>query len=416
MPEAAVYGINPLIPSSSTNPGAPRRCGLLARLVCAVAVVAAAPAATRATALQLGANANESWLHLDPALLEQSRTDWVRGFVPVGAFLAAERDLRADPELAVLERAARSGRHVILSLKWDFALRHQRVPGPESAPEARAFACVDQLLARYGARLSILVLANEPLIDTAADDLEPQPDGSVPIATFLSRLGQHVAALQVHGADGQPLPLYLGALTRLDQSAQQAAPTTLALLADVEHAPYLQGLDLHLHQRTADQFALALAFARSHVTKPIIVTEFSPIWRYRAALAEPIGAAAAGQHFLTAHDYPSAWRVLDYVNHALSDPVPAAEWSEFLRSQTWFDPLFLPRTCAVMAAHGVTVATYAFSHGPRRPGPPRLLTLQSTPWLLNALFAPRLIAATTDNPASANPLLLPAYRAWQSAP
>jgi hypothetical protein len=212
------------------------------------------------------------------------------------------------------------------------------------------------------------------------------------------------------------LPLYLGALTRLDQPAQQTAPATLALLAEVQNAPHLQGLDLHLHQRSDDQFAVALDFARTHVTKPIIVTEFSPVWRYRAALPLPIGNDPTGQRFLTTHHYPPAWRVLDYVNHTLSAPVPASEWTEFLSSQSWFDLGFLERACAVMAAHHVTLATYAFSQGPRRPAAPRLLTLQTTPWLLNALFAPRTIAPTPDNLTSANPLLFPAYLARQTTP
>ncbi|MCX7016273.1 MAG: hypothetical protein NTW86_27575 [Candidatus Sumerlaeota bacterium] len=316
-----------------------------------------------AGAVEIGANVNEGLLLLERPLLDASHTSWVRGFVPALAFTQGPRRVETDEGLARMLEAARDGRRVILSLKWNLKAGNCRVPAPDSDTERAWFEWVARLLAACDGRLSIFVLANEPMIDTMPEDLEAGPDGVVPFARFTERLLARVSELGVKERDGKPLPLYLGAFTRLQAEPVQTSPAVRALLDLSVRDSRVAGVDVHLHNRTLDETRAALEFLRSQVAKPVIVTEFSLVWRYKAALKQPIGASDKGRAFAEAHGLAPSMKVLDYLNHIVASPISQEEWRAFLASQPWYVPDYLSKMADIMREHGVSVAAYSFSQG-----------------------------------------------------
>ena len=339
----------------------------------------------------LGANFNEHLTAARPAALDLalSPAGWVRGFLPAHEFLAGDRDLATDPGLATFHAAAAGGRHVALTLKWDFKRRDWRVPTPDSSLEQRCFAWAVEV-ARTG-RPDLLLLVNETFIDTPDEDLRPDATGTIPFVRFLQRLAAHVAAADLTGPDGHPLPLGAGGFTRLHSRAMQEHPATRALLPWLASSPDLHYVNFHLHHESLADFDAALTFAREALAdRPFVITEFSLVWAFRDGLGQALGATPAGRAFCARFNREPNQLARDYLSAAATNPVSETELHAFLRSTTWFDPDFLARACQLMTARGVTLATYAYlqeASGLERAGSP--LRPDTPPWRLNPVFQER---------------------------
>lgn len=377
--------------------------------------VAMAPAAPRAdlaldARLQLGANFNE-FLHTAQAEpLAVARVGWVRGFLPALDFIDGRRELGADAGLAAFRAAAARGQRVALTLKWNFLQRQERVPTPESAREQACFAFA--LAAARQGRPDVFLLINEYFPDTMPEDTLPDAQGKIPMVVFLQRLTAHVAAAGLRDPRGAPLPLACGGFTRVDLPRMQQHPSLRVLLPWLATAPELAYVNFHLHQQSLDQYAVALGYMRQHVpTKPFIVTEFSLVWVFRAHLEDALGASPTGRAFAQRHGLAPEMTVRAYVNAAMAQRVPEAQWHAFLNSQPWYDPEFLRQSCDLMERHGVTLATYAFlseSSGAQRP-----LRAGDTPWRLNPIYAERFAVSPDPQRPAVNPDFFAAFRARQ---
>ena len=381
---------------------------LTAALAClAPSPTTSAQAQSSAPNFSLGANVNESLPWLLPNLLRQSSVTWVRGFVPASEFLDGQRSYKADPGLATLKAAARSGQKVALSIKWDSAGRGHAgpVPHPGSSQEKDWFAFTDHLLDAMSGSLSLFVLNNELYIDAKPEDLQPDSTGQVPIDRFLSRLADHVAAEHRTTADGSPLPLYVGGFTRLDHENNQTSPATTQMLAIINNNPNITGADYHLHQPDMATTLTAMEFMHRHVpSKPLMVTEFSLVWKWKAHILDPIGATDAGKQFAQKYGISPKATVLEFSNDAFAHPIPEAEWQAFLASQPWFEPHYLTSIARLMRANGIVLATYAFTLNPliTPQMPPRHLRDNEDPWYLNQLFIPGLALSPDPKRAPEN--------------
>ena len=403
-----------------------RMLGGLGRLALVAAILSiwtapkchAAPSPGAAAAIELGGNVNESLDWLLPSLLDQSHTSWVRGFVPAFQFMRGERTFGADPGLAALNAAARSGRHVILSIKWDCVGRGEdgRVPLPDSPKEKQWFRFADDLLRATSGNVSILVLENELTIDAQRPDLEPQADGRIPMIVFLQRLAAHLASEHLTAQGGGPLPLYAGGWTRLDLVKQQLLPVTRASIQWINQDPDIAGADYHLHQPDTDTTQAAMEYIHRQIPhKPLIVTEFSLIWKWKAHLLDPVAATPAGQAFLHLYNLPAGITVSEFLTDAFRQRVPQDEWNSFIASQAWYQPHYLQWIAPRLAANGVVVATYAFTLNPlnsqmhlRHP-----VSSSTTPWFLNDLFVPTLVLAPASGGAAVNDGMFDSYLRYQ---
>lgn len=389
-----------------------RRIGgiiLLAILFAAVTAsreVMAAPF-ERGAGLQLGANVNENLDWLLPSLMDQSHAGWVRGFVPAFQFMRGERSFDTDAGLKSLNAAASSGRHVILSIKWDCKNRGEdgRVPLANSAKERQWFQFADDLLNATRGHVSILVLNNELLIDTQPPDLEPGLDGQIPMVSFLRRLAAHIAAEHRTSADGTPLPLFAGGWTRLDLEAHRNLPAIRASMEWVKTDPNIAGADYHLHQPDMRSTEEAMRYVHEQIpNKPLIVTEFSLVWKWKAHVEDRVASTPAGVSFVHKYGLPARMTVADFLNDAFRSRVSQEEWNGFLSSQPWFEPDYLQRIAPELEANGVVVATYAFTLNPfpNAAGHVPHVDANTAPWFLNDLFVPTLVLAPSPTQAATN--------------
>jgi hypothetical protein len=369
-----------------------------------------------ATPLELGANFNE---HLTAARLpelNETGVRWIRAFLPVGEFIQGHRRLDTDPGIATFRAAAATGRKLAISYKWDFKRSNWRVPEPNSEAERAAFAfAVD---AARITRPDMLLLVNEVFIDTDAQDMQPGPDGVIPMVRFLQRLAAHVAAAKLTTPDDHPLPVSCGGFTRINTPAMQNHAATKALLPWLASTLDLTHVNFHMHQGRLEEFAAALDFMRRAVPdRPFAVTEFSLVWAFQNSLEEPLGAGEAGGEFARVYQRDPQKTVGDYLNAAAEQPVSEAELHAFLASRTWFNPRFLEESCRMMERAGVTLATYAYlqeSSGlenPKRKLSPRA---GQPPWRLNAVFQERH-ARRPDGQRARNLGYYDTFVNWQKA-
>jgi hypothetical protein len=368
--------------------------------------------------VQFGGNVNERSHWLEPALLDQTKTTWVRGFFPASEFMSGERSYKTDKGLLALKRAADSGHNVILSIKWDCAQEGKAgpVPAPGSPQEQAWFGFADKLMAATTGKLSMLVVLNELYIDTQKPDLEPGPDGQVPMVRFLRRLVDHLSAEDLVASDGKPLRIYAGGFTRLDRPEMQDNVATRQMLQWISSDPHIAGADFHIHEPDMETSRQSIEFMHRNVpSKPLIVTEFSLVFAWKEHLADEIGSGAAGKDFAKQYGVSPHLSVADFCNHSFENPVSEQEWHDFLKSQPWFDGHYLDEIGALMSADGVTVATYAFTLNPVEDAgaKPFHVAPDKAPWFLNDILIPGLAVSPDPTRAPENYELFDSYVRWQ---
>jgi hypothetical protein len=339
--------------------------------------------------LELGANFNE---HLHVAKLPEldaTRVRWIRGFLPAGEFLDGRRTLQSDAGIATLRAATATGRKLAITLKWDFKRSKWRVPAPESVEEYKAFAWGVAVVREM--KPDLLLLVNETFIDTEEADLAPGADGTIPMVRFLQRLAAHIDAAALKAPSGASLSVSCGGFTRLDRAEMRNHPATRALLPWLASTPHLTHVNFHLHHADLAQFESAVKFMHAQVpSRPLVVTEFSLVWAYRAHMPDRLGIDAAGRAFAAKYKRAPDQTVADYLSAAARTPVTEEELHAFLAGRSWFDPQSLEKCCRLMEQNGVTLATYAYlqaSSGLER-AKSRVGDTQP-PWRLNPIFQER---------------------------
>jgi hypothetical protein len=389
-------------------------------LILAIAIGAACVGRVQAenARLILGGNINERFQWATPQVLEKTHTTWVRGFVPASEFLSGKRSYQSDPGLEALRRAADSGRKTVLSIKWDSTGKGNfgRVPAPDSAAETAAFNFVDRLLDATDGRLSVLVVTNELLIDTLPVDLIPNETGHIPIVFFLRRLTEHIDRENRRAVDGGRLPLFAGGMTRLDTPQTQQAPATRAVIRWINSDSKVTGADFHLHQPGMPTTESALEFMHRAVPdKPLMITEMSLVFQWKAHLRDKIGASRSGRAFAVRYTLPPAMTVAQFLTACFQRPVPEDEWHQFLASQAWFEGHYLANVVPLLQANGVQIATYAVTWNPD-PGQapaPEPVTPKTTPWFMNPLLVPGLADISGSGRLPENYQLFTDYVSYQ---
>lgn len=340
--------------------------------------------------LALGANTNENFQWATPQTLQRTHTTWVRGFFPASEFISGKRSYSSDPAIQALKNAAESGHKVLLSIKWDSTNGDfGPMPKPGSQEERVAFGFVDQLLDATRGRISALVVINELCIDTLPSDLLPGPDGKVPVIAFLRRVVQHIDAGNRTSASGGKLPIFAGGMTRLDLPKTQQSMATKLMIRWINEDPKLTGADFHLHQPSISSAETALRFIhRAIPDKPLVTTEFSLVFQWKAHLDDKVGSTARGREFSKTYGLEPRMTVAQFLTEVFERPVRVREWHDFLASQPWFDGHYLAQIIPRLQANGVKIATYALTWNPEPVAHRRIVSKETIPWFLNPLFVP----------------------------
>jgi hypothetical protein len=287
------------------------------------------------------------------------------------------------------------------------------VPQPDSAEEKAWFSFASQLINTFKGQACAFELVNEIAIDSHQEDMVAGPDGEAPMIRFLQRLAAHLTAEKHLSRDGSPLPLYAGGFTRMDQPKMQNNPVLLSFMKWLSESPLIFGVNFHIHQLDLDQFQKSLAHVRKHIpNKPFAITEYSLVWKYKAHLGDKLSEGKNAAEFCKTFNRSPKLTVVDYLNEATKEPVTQKEWHAFLATCEWFDPQFISKSYALMSQYGVTLATYGFSHGPRKETEHKRtkpLTASSDPWALNMIFP---YSWVQNNPDGSAPHTYGFYDDW----
>jgi|GEM_PF-834808 len=351
---------------------------------------------SHAYGLELGVNVNERPIDFDVQLMKRANAKWGRAFAPVVSMFDGRVNPALDAGLVRFKQTAESGFHMILSLKHDFT--GSRLPPPDSEGEREYFGYVRSLLAELAPYADIIVIGNEPFLETHAADMRYDAGwGGYPINIFYERLTALVYDFLQQDPALSHVPIYIGAFNQLHAPAMRNRADVQRMLRFAEDDPRIAGIDLHPHVADYAQMEQQLEFARQYVTKPVIVTEWSLVWRYKQYNTERLGAHAAGREFASKYGLDPEMRVYEYINRITAAPVPEEQFHEFLMSRHWFDPALISKSYDLFAKYDVAVATYAFitpGTGPANFGP------NYDPWILNRMYIPRMAYTVTGEVAA----------------
>ncbi|MCW4463849.1 hypothetical protein OK349_19255 [Sphingomonas sp. BT-65] len=337
----------------------------------------------------LGANYNEHFEDVDYRDLEKAGTKWVRIFLPMPQL---DRGPAAEHGAVkkILEVGER-GYQTILTLKYPY----NRVPFPkaDSAEMERQLARTDAVLPLVMGKVDILMIGNEPFIESRKQDWNPN------FNAFYEKLAKRVIAYRAkHCGPNCKTRLYMGAMNQLENPVWRNA-TTDRWMAFVKETPELDGVTIHPHIRAIEQSKAFVGYIlpRMRPEQKFLVTEFSLIWWWKAQMTQPVNPAFADKY--QAPRTAQNWQI---VKAALEIPFPKEQWDDFLRMSPWFEGRkhYLANQMKIFRDTGrLAVATYGFKQGSSMSakwGP------EKTPWLFNSVFAGATIRKNPDGSAAFN--------------
>nr|WP_206314863.1 hypothetical protein [Streptomyces coryli] len=348
----------------------------------------------------LGSNFNEEPRGMTPAILDDLGTRWVRGFVATPRL-----DSVAAPEQPAIKSLlsfAAAGYRTVLSLKFPY--QDQPLPQPGTSAMDTELARVDKALAAVLEKVDILIIGNEPFLETRAEDRAGR------LNPFYKAVTAHVIAERARrcGADCSTR-LYMGALNRLEKP-EWRTPAVESWLAHVKDTPQLDGVDLHPHVAAIEhaQQYTDYALPRIRGDQRFLATEFSLVHWWKEHWTDPVPGVYA-----TRYGVPAGTAFWEEVRKAAANPFPQARWRDLLMESTWFASRqdWLTRQVRQFRATGrLAVATYGTLQGPAMTsdlGPDKM------PWLLNSLYANLVAQRSADGSLAHNPAFYEDFRALQ---
>jgi hypothetical protein len=357
------------------------------RCLLALLAASALPTSLHAQAA-LGANYNEHFEDVDYHELEEAHARWVRIFLPmpqVDAGAAQHGAVRTILEVGT------HGYHTMLTLKFPY--NRKDFPRPGTPAMDRELARVDAVLPLVMGKIDILVIGNEPFIESRKEDWDE--DFSIFYETIAKRV---IAYRQQHCGAGCKTRLYMGALNQMWKPAWRT-PTTERWMAFVKATPEIDGVNIHPHVNDIAESKAFLDYIlpRMRPDQKFTVTEFSLVWWWEKQMQQAVSPAYAQRYHLPAGT--QNWQV---IGAALQEPLPKAQWDDFLRLSPWFEEHkhYIRNQMKMFRETGkLAVATYGFKQGSSMSnawGP------KKTPWLINSIFAGRTIKPNADGSAAPN--------------
>lgn len=326
---------------------------------------------------RLGVNYNGQFNFINFNNVQRTRTEWVRGFIDFFQFYTHPDQLQDDPRIVDYLQLKGHGYKTILNIKWDFSGKN--FPDTSSGEMAGYESFLVRLLDRVWDGTDIIVIGNEPFIESKTTNRGPA------LVRFYERVAHDVERYEDNkGASGH-IPIFLGAFNNLYLASWQTNSVN-DLLSFAEHDPAIAGIDLHIHHNDISQINTVLDYVNDKIRNDqrILITEFSLVKYFQSKLNLPIPATFANDY-----GYDSQLKNYQYIDKALKNQVEQKEWNDFLKSSAWFESrkgYLLNAFNIFKSYYKVAVATY----GIRQSYPPgEDFTVNTMPWILNALYANR---------------------------
>lgn len=346
----------------------------------------------------IGANFNEHYDDIDYDEMREANAKWLRIFV--GPALPT-RDAALDAVLA----ADANGFKTVLSIKWSF--RDRDFPAPGTTEMQREIDRLNVILERVMGKVDILVIGNEPYIDT----LDSQQDADLNV--FYETMAARAIAYRAQACTADcRTRLYMGALNRLDLPAN-LTPSVERWLQYVKATPQIDGVDIHPHIPAieASRAFLDYILPRMRADQRFIVTEFSLVHWWGQNSTKPITASFADKYGL-----PRTTQNWEVIRSAVENPFTKAKWDEYLSSSPWFEnrKRYLFNQMKIFRdTDRLAVATYAFKqapesgvdYGPNKPA-----------WILNGVYAPITVQRRANGKSDFNYAWIDDFRTLAQTP
>ena len=347
------------------------------------------------SAQHLGLNYNESFQDIKFGELARSKTKWVRGFIDV--FLHYDNnDLATNPRIVSYMALKDSGYKTVLNLKFNFKTRPY--PAVNSSLWNSYIAFIDKILDRVVTQTDVIVVGNEPFIESETSDYGEPLNSFYKAAA--SRVNDYLKARNLQR------PIFLGSFDNMYQSGRQTTIGVLNLLNFVKNTSWIAGIDLHIHHTDVSEISTALNFVNDKIRSDqrIIVSEYSLMKWWRNHLNDDISADFITAANASASDnvYPlpvGITKVWQYIDYALKNPRTVEEWNAFHQYTPWLETrkVYLCNSFKAFKANSkFWLATYAA----KQSYPLTVdFTVDTDPWILNSLFTGRTVQLMANGEA-----------------
>jgi hypothetical protein len=348
----------------------------------------------------VGVDFNEDPVGLGFPELKAMDAGWLRGFV---AFRPG-KDL-GDQEhrtLSTLLKASERGYGTILSLK----LPHngKPFPSPDSSEMKDVLARVDKVLDMVMNKMSIVVVGNEPFIESR------KQDWNGPLGDFYEKAARHVLAYRTERFPKKcRTRLYMGALNHLEKP-QWRGKGAERWMEFARKTDGIEGVDIHPHVTSLQDAKKYLDFVVPRLRKDqkFLATEFSLVQLYEQHLSDPIPRQFAERYKMSQHT-----KVWEAIKDAIDNPWPEKQWQDMLAMSPWYarhkhymrnqvKQFRATGRLAVATCQGVQGVPSVTNFGPKK-----------KPWLLTAVCASRTARPGGESPVAGNYGLFDDFRAVQ---
>lgn len=316
-----------------------------------------------------GVNYNEHPELHDKTTVEDLGSQLVRFFIPMHK---VKDDIRKDSYVEHLLEMHEQGFSTILNLKWDYKTRNFPEPGSRGMNEV--LQQLDDLLEVIMGKADILVIGNEPFIESKDDQKNEK------LVDFYKAMYQRVVDYRKgHKETAALTRLFTGAFNQLYEKKGRS-PGVEKLLRFTRNNPDIDGIDLHPHtsnlKEQKEMVEYATSFLRDDQT--FIVTEFSLVHHWTAHSEDTVRCCGKLE----------GSKVFEALDAQMKNPVPIETWTFFLKKMPWYTEYrdFLTEAVNYYKSTGkFTAATYAYNTMLEWDKP---LTASQPLWLLNSLKAP----------------------------
>ncbi|MFD7922367.1 hypothetical protein ACFV3R_24475 [Streptomyces sp. NPDC059740] len=332
----------------------------------------------------LGGNFNEDPTGCGLTELEGVGAGWLRGFVALRA--AEDPGALQHRALATLLKVSQHGFGTVLTLKLPH--NDRAFPAPDSPETEKVLARVDKVLDAVMGKVNILVVGNEPFIESR------KKDWNGPLGDFYEAVARHVLAYRSrHSGSTSRTRVYMGALNHLDQPEWRGRGAE-RWMDFARRTDGIEGVDIHPHVQSIEQAGKYLDFVLPRLGhgQKFLVTEFSLVQLWQQHMTDPIPHRFAERYRMDADT-----RVWQAIRQAIDHPWPQQQWQDLLAMSPWYAShrhYLRDQVDRFRATDRLAVATYGVAQGAAMTkdfGP------HKQPWLLNSLYANR-----TARPAEAS--------------
>ncbi|MDT0677896.1 hypothetical protein [Autumnicola musiva] len=332
----------------------------------------------------LGVNFNEQLDYIDNDALLALHTDWVRGFVDFFRYYEDPTLISSDAKITRYLGLQTYGFKTVLNIKWLF--RGSDYPAAGSPEMASQMAVLEQILARVWDKTDVIVVGNEPFIET-----DPEDYGAAMYDYYVEATN----VVKAYGEEHGERPIFFGSFDNMYQSRRQNLEVLNDLLDFSSNTSWIAGVDLHIHHSSTQEMRDALDFvsARIRDDQKMMVSEFSLMKHFRSNLTGSIPVEFANEY-----GFSDSWMNYEYIDYALKNEVDRSQWVDFLSQSSWFENRkhYLSNSFYdVFSSYDkFFLGTYAF----RQSYPETAdFTATTDPWVLNGLYANRSVEPDPAN-------------------